>query len=229
MKKIYILHGWTYNKTKWLPLKASLEKKLKIQVELLDIPGLTGKIDKPWSIEDYVQWMYDKTKNSKGKVVLIGGSNGGRICLNFTLKYQDRVSHLFLIDSAGIYRDDILYVLKNFVFKIIAKIGKLFTHKERLKMFLYKLNRDNDYVLASDVMKKTLVSLISSDKKLDLTKIKAPTTIIWGENDKTTPLWMGKRMNTLIVHSRFFIIKNARHSPQFTNTKEVIDIISNTI
>ena len=202
--KVYILHGWTYNQDKWLPLKKILEEKTKYPVEILDIPGLTGQIDRSWTIDDYVDWLYQKVKKEK---------------------YPKLISHLFLIDSAGVYQSSLIYRSKNFIFKLIAKMGKIFIKSQRLKIILYKMNRTNDYVLASDIMKNTLVNLITSDKQLDITQVKVPTTIIWGENDSITPLWMGKQINQKINNSKLFIIKNAHHSPQFTNTEEVAKII----
>lgn len=222
--KVYILHGWTYNQDKWLPLKKILEEKTKYPVEILDIPGLTGQIDRSWTIDDYVDWLYQKVKKEK-YINLIGGSNGGRISMNFVIKYPKLISHLFLIDSAGVYQSSLIYRSKNFIFKLIAKMGKIFIKSQRLKIILYKMNRTNDYVLASDIMKNTLVNLITSDKQLDITQVKVPTTIIWGENDSITPLWMGKQINQKINNSKLFIIKNAHHSPQFTNTEEVAKII----
>jgi|SRR3989344_3052631 len=224
LMKVYILHGWTYNQDKWLPLKKILEEKTKYPVEILDIPGLTGQIDRSWTIDDYVDWLYQKVKKEK-YINLIGGSNGGRISMNFVIKYPKLISHLFLIDSAGVYQSSLIYRSKNFIFKLIAKMGKIFIKSQRLKIILYKMNRTNDYVLASDIMKNTLVNLITSDKQLDITQVKVPTTIIWGENDSITPLWMGKQINQKINNSKLFIIKNAHHSPQFTNTEEVAKII----
>ena len=224
LMKVYILHGWTYNQDKWLPLKKILEEKTKYPVEILDIPGLTGQIDRSWTIDDYVDWLYQKVQKEK-TINLIGGSNGGRISMNFVIKYPKLISHLFLIDSAGVYQSSLIYRSKNFIFKLIAKMGKIFIKSQRLKIILYKMNRTNDYVLASDIMKNTLVNLITSDKQLDITQVKVPTTIIWGENDSITPLWMGKQINQKINNSKLFIIKNAHHSPQFTNTEEVAKII----
>ena len=53
--KIFILHGWTYSTEKWNPL-IDLIKKNGFEVEMLNVPGLTEKIDKPWNINDYVEW-----------------------------------------------------------------------------------------------------------------------------------------------------------------------------
>jgi 2-hydroxy-6-oxonona-2,4-dienedioate hydrolase len=52
-----------------------------------------------------------------------------------------------------------------------------------------------------------------------MTKILAPTLIIWGSQDTVTPRWMGKKIAELIPHSSLSFIEDARHSPQFTHPR----------
>ena len=96
--KIIILHGWTYSFDKWNPFMSLLKSK-GLNPYLLPIPGLTDKINKPWNIDDYVKWFWGKIEKEE-KIILIGHSNGGRIALNFSIKYLEKVAKLILIDSA---------------------------------------------------------------------------------------------------------------------------------
>jgi len=220
---IYILHGWSYSKDKWLPF-LSLLKSRGLNPYLLSIPGLTSKIDKPWRIEDYNEWLFKQIVN-KEKIILIGHSNGGRIALNFAIKYGKRIKKLILIDSAGIYHSDILTRIKKAGFLLLAKAGKKIFPSKTAQKILYHLAGTKDYLLANQNTKKTMINLLESDKFLNPNKISVPTIIIWGENDKITPLSDGKLLNKLIKNSRFLIIPEARHSPQFTHPEKVADII----
>ena len=49
--------------------------------------------------------------------------------------------------------------------------------------------------------------------------------IIWGENDKITPLSDAKAISKQIKNSKLYVIDGARHAPQFTHTKEVVNKI----
>ena len=222
LNKVYILHGWTYSTDKWKPFVEFLKQK-GIDSTLLKIPGLTEKLDKAWKIEDYIEWLKNKVGN---KVILIGHSNGGRIALNFAIKYPDRLDCLILIDSAGIYHDDLAVKTKRYVFKGISKIAKKFTSSEKLRTLLYKVVGETDYKNANPLMRQTMVNLINSDKSLKLDKIIVKTLIVWGEKDQVTPLSDGRIMNRLIKDSKLYIVKEAKHSPQFTHPREVSDIIS---
>lgn len=226
LEKVFILHGWTYSTEKWEPFLTALKEK-GVDAELLKIPGLTEKLESVWDINNYVDWLNRKIGNNK--VILIGHSNGGRIILAFAIKYPDKIKRIILIDSAGIYHNDFPIKLKRFVFKAASKIGRKITKSETLRKFLYKLSRESDYEKASPEVRQTMVNLITFDIRDLLSKIKIPTLIIWGRNDKTTPLSDGKIMHQLISNSKLEIIENAKHSPQFTHPNEVIKIIYDNI
>jgi pimeloyl-ACP methyl ester carboxylesterase len=224
MKKIIILHGWTKTIDKWKPFTEELSK-MGISVNLLKIPGLTEKLDKVWDLSDYVKWLKNIVSKETDKVVLIGHSNGGRIALAFTNQYPEKVEKLILIDSAGIYHNELPHRIKLFIFKFIAKIGKKITTSRALEDLLYKLAREGDYKKSSPITKQTMINLLNSNKDLNIYQVKTPTLIIWGREDKITPLSDGILMNNLIENSKLKIIENARHSPMFTNTQEVARII----
>lgn len=223
LKKIYILHGWTYSSDKWQPL-IDFVKESGLNPILLKIPGLTQESDKVWDLESYIEWLKKETKG-EDNFILLGHSNGGRITLAFSEKYPQKVNHLILIDSAGIYHDELPIRLKRTVFKSLAKIGKKLTKSEVMKSLLYRVVRESDYKNASPQMRQTLVNLLEADKNLKLDKIETPTTIIWGENDKTTPLSDGKLMAEKIRNSKLYVIDGAKHSPQYTHPQEVAEKI----
>ena len=226
MNKAFILHGWTYSTEKWKPF-VNLLKQKSVNSTILKIPGLTEKLDKVWKIDDYVEWLRQKIESQKfnNRVVLIGHSNGGRIGLNFAIKYPQNIAQLILIDSAGVYHDDLPIRFKRYMFESISKIGKKLSSSEKLKELLYNVIGETDYKNANPDMRQTMINLLSSDKMLNFAKINSPTLIIWGEKDKITPLKDGKLIHGLIKNSKLYIVKGAKHSPQFTNAEEVADTI----
>ena len=228
MKKIIILHGWTKNLDKWNELIGALEKE-GVNIDLLKIPGLTGSLEKVWKLVDYVNWLKNIVDKEKREVILTGHSNGGRIALAFTNLFPEKVEKLILIDSAGIYHNELPLKIKRAVFKTIAKIGKKLTSSKFLENLLYKIARESDYKNADDNVKQTMINLVSTDLKPILSQIQTPTLIIWGREDKITPLSDGKLMHELIKDSKLQIIKDAHHSPQFTHPLVVADTIINNL
>jgi pimeloyl-ACP methyl ester carboxylesterase len=225
MKKIYILHGWSYSTEKWQPFLALLKKK-GFDTVMLNIPGLTAPLDKVWDVVDYVEWLKKMLEKEKGKVILVGHSNGGRIALAFTSNYPEKVDRLILLDSAGIYHNELPIRIKRLLFGFLSKAGKRVTRSPKLRKVYYKLVREHDYERANPALRKTMQNLITNNILPFLSEIQTPTTIIWGENDTVTPVSDGKIMQNELKNATLHIIKNARHSPQFTHVKEVVDIIA---
>jgi len=224
----FIVHGWTYSIDKYKKISRLLNLN-GLKNTILKVPGLTLKIDKSWDLNDYILWLNKTIGKKKDRVVLIGHSNGGRIAAAYAASYPQKLDHLILIDSAGILHDELHVKLRLLFFSTLAKLGKNVSSSAMLKNLLYKMTGENDYNNATHHTKKTMTNLIKTDLSFSLNKITTPTLIIWGEHDKVTPLNDGKIMHKLIKNSKFHIVKGARHSPHFTHTEEVADIILNQI
>jgi pimeloyl-ACP methyl ester carboxylesterase len=224
IRKIFILHGWTYSTEKWEPFVELLKNK-NFDPVLLKIPGLTTELTKVWTLDDYVEWLKDVVDHEKEKVVLLGHSNGGRISLAFSLKYPEKVAKIFLVDSAGIYHNELQLRVKRLFFGTIAKMGKNIKDVKAVRKIFYRLVRERDYEKANPLLRQTMKNLINSDLTPVLEQIAIPTIIIWGGLDKITPAKDGELMHEKIKQSTFHIIKDGRHSPQFTHAEEVAKIV----
>jgi pimeloyl-ACP methyl ester carboxylesterase len=78
-------------------------------------------------------------------------------------------------------------------------------------------------------MKQTMRNMLNADKNIDFSKISVPTTIIWGREDKITPLKDGQTLNTKIVGSKLCVVEDARHSPFYNHAEEVAKLIANEV
>lgn len=228
MKNIYLLHGWTYSLDKWQPF-IELLKKENINPIQLKIPGLTAPLTQPWSIANYIKWLNKQISNQKEKIILLGHSNGGRLALNFAQKYPQKISHLILIDSGGIYDNSFFIKFKRRFFKTLSSVGKKFTDSGLLNKILYKIIGESDYNLASPVMRQTMINLLKSDETLSLIQIRIPVTIIWGKHDAITPLSHAHKLHSLLSNSELHIIDGARHAPFFSHSRETTTIIMDDI
>lgn len=225
IKQIVILHGWTHTLDKWIDFTKLLQTE-GFTPDLLTIPGLTEESHEVWTLDKYVDWLHHKLFQP---VILLGHSNGGRIAIAFTAKYPELVSRLILIDSAGISHSELPLRMKRWVFGSMAKIGKRFTGSETLRKVLYLLAGEEDYQTASPSLRQTMVNMLEEDLTSSLKKIAVPTVLIWGKEDKLTPVSDGVAMSELITKSKLEIIPNARHAPFFTHPEEVITFIKNGI
>lgn len=203
--KLYLIHGWTYDLSPW-QVTVELLTKSGIEVQLLRVPGLTDPSKKVWKIKDYVEWADTELPDG---VVALGHSNGGRILLNLAVKQPDKLRHLILLNSAGIYESS----RKRDVLQYLAKTFGFLKKNRLLRRIFHKLTGASDYEHAPPNMKKTLTNMLESDQKLDLTKIQTPTTILWGENDQITPVRHAKIIKAKISQSTLKIHPGWGHAP----------------
>ncbi len=220
--KLFILHGWTYQTATWDALRSELRNR-GIEHEFLLMPGLTDGTNATWTLDDYVEWL--KGKVGTEKVILYGHSHGGRVSLAFASKYPHLVQRLILEDSAGIPPRGKRWLKREF-FKKLSYLTHPILTNEKLRRFIYRAIRENDYGRATPEMRKTLANLVSVDLTPQLENIVCPTLIIWGAGDKTTPIIDGLLMHERIRGSRLHVIPDARHSPHITHPKEVAELVT---
>jgi pimeloyl-ACP methyl ester carboxylesterase len=231
-KAIIILHGWQSQTKKWNKLKTVLQKQY--QVFLPDLPGFgKNQIHKPYFLKDYANWLkkYINSHNLKSPII-IGHSFGGRIAISYAAKYKN-INKLILINSAGIKPKLSFKKASGFV---LAKVGKFLFKmpvltflQNKAKTLLYRVLREKDYYQAKPILKQTMVNVIKKDLKTILPKIRTPTLILWGANDKITPLRDGNLIMKKIRNSKLIVFKNASHSLPFTHAapvgREILDFI----
>lgn len=222
-KKLYIIHGWAYSIEPWNSVVEKL-KESGIDVKQLRVPGLTVKNDKIWTIDDYVDWLQKELVGVERPIIL-GHSNGGRIALNYAVKYPKSLSHLILLNSAGMYDNSAKVSLKRRLLRILSKILGPIKYIPFARKVVYKLIGASDYNAAPTNMKKTLSNMINSDRTLSLTKVEVDTTIIWGLKDETTPIEQGRKMKQLIPNSTLIEFADWQHSPYKTHPTELANVI----
>lgn len=218
-KTLYIIHGWTYTVEPWNRTIKILNDKYQIKVKMLHVPGLTDPSKKVWTIDEYVKWADSLLPED---AIVLGHSNGGRILLNLLSRQPDRVSHLILLDAAGVYepskKRDILRKLS----QILAPLRRV----KILRKIIHKMIGAGDYDKAPENMKKTLTNMLDSDRNLDISKVKVKTDILWGEMDKITPPRQAKKMHQLIKKSRLKLFPNWTHAPYIVDPEGLAKTIS---
>jgi pimeloyl-ACP methyl ester carboxylesterase len=225
---LYILHGWSVHRNnagKWEKIRSHLTN-VGIETEFLDLPGFSKPLEKEWSLDEYVNWLGESLPQKP--VVLLGHSFGGQIATRFAAQHPEHVEKLILIASSGIVDRSFKAQAKRKIFYILAQIGKVFSFIPFARKFLYLLAGERDYYQAAPLLRKTMANVLADEIIADLPKIKAPTLLIWGENDTATPL-RNTAVFLKIKNSSLTTIPDARHSPQFTHPEKVVSAIQKFI
>ena len=212
-KTILILHGWNSSRKSWAQVESLLSKD-GCKVVIPDMPGFgeTPPPPRPWTSDDYLNWVLEFTKNLKLKtpLVLVGHSFGGGLAMKLAIANPELVEKLILVASARIKHKQTLY--KKLV-GILAKTGKVFSRITIIKKLFYKfVVRETDYLRTSGVMRDTFRNIINEDLTSQIGKIEKPTFIVWGSRDKATPVSDAYVINQKIKGSRLEIIKGCGHA-----------------
>ena len=195
-KPVLLLHGWGLSEKAMNTLARFLTARGK-SVIAPDLPGFGKSFIPPESADIYfyadaVEQLL-VSENCIGCDV-IAHSFGARIAL--ILASKGLVRRLMIVDGAGI------------------KPKK--TLKKRLKEWQYKIYRamglpvekfgSDDYRALSNHMKKVFVRIVNEDLAYLLPHIKSETLIVWGKDDRETPLYMARRLKEGITGSEIVLL-----------------------
>lgn len=172
-------------------------------------PDLTGfgknaDMPYPYSLDDYIdevnEYMYAKGLK---KPSVIAHSFGARIAIKAASVNEDLFSKLVLTGAAGLKPK---LTFKKAVKRTVYSALKKFVPKEKLSRLF-----SADYNALNAVMKESFKKIVSEHLDDRLKYINNPTLLVFGEQDKETPLYMAKRLNAGIKESRLLVIHSAGH------------------
>ena len=230
---VILLHGWLCSLETMKPIANVLQN---FKVYNVDLPGF-GKSDmpaKPFNTEDFGNFLDGFIKELKiENPILIGHSNGGRTILNYAGRNLGEPKKIILIDSAGIKpKRKPSYYIKVYTFKALKKFLGIFPDVEMFnnirERVLGKFG-SSDYKNSPEILRKTMSIIINEDQTEILKNIKAPTLLLWGENDEDTPIQDGKIMEEKIQNASLIEIKNAGHFSYLDSYNQCMKIIKEFI
>lgn len=201
---VIIMHGWGCT----LDTVASIENifRGKMRVINVDLPG-HGKSTEPpavWGVEDFTVMMEDFIGILGIKQPsLVGHSFGGRISI--LLSSRNDVDKVLLVDAAGIKpKRSFNYYRKVYTFKAMKHLMMLLLGKEKGMEAVERMRSkkgSDDYRNSSPRMRAIMSRCVNEDLKRVMPEIKAPTLLVWGEDDTATPLADAITMKRLIPNA----------------------------
>jgi len=160
---------------------------------------------------------------------LMGNSLGGHVALVHILKNPERIKSLILTGSSGLFengmgdtypkRGDKEYIRNKTALTFYDP--KLAT--EDLVNEVFEITNNRLKVIKIIALAK---SAIRNNLGEELSQVKQPTCLIWGNNDTITPPFVGKEFHRLIPNSELHFIDKCGHAPMMEVPEEFNRILA---
>jgi pimeloyl-ACP methyl ester carboxylesterase len=215
---VVLVHGLGGRADDWINLMPYLTRS-GCRVYLPDLPGY-GQSEQPagfsYSVTDQASIVVGFLDSLGLKQVVLGGwSMGGWIVQRVAVSYPERVGKLLLFDSAGIYAkpdwNTALFTPSDAI-ELAQLDALLMPHPPDVPGFIA-----NDIVRVSEknawVVHRALDSMLTGRETTDrlLPRLNTPVLIVWGAEDRITPLTQGKMIHSLIPKSQLEVIDGCGH------------------
>jgi len=235
---LIFIHGLAGCMDNWIPNLSYFSPKFRTVA--LDLPGfgLSEKKDFNYTINFFAETVFELLEKLKiKKPVLIGNSMGGQIVLNFALNYPQTPAGLVLVDPSGVQKFSPLLKL---LAKMLSQINiynlplsqvvlkrlilRLFYSENSYVHLLYEnalqRSQDEDFPFLVRTTLRCIHSLVADTPLEKIQNIKTPTLILWGENDKATPVSGAYFCKNFIKNSQLVIFPECGHLPQLEKEEE---------
>lgn len=208
---LVLLHGYGESLLAWRLLLDRFTRHYRVVA--LDLPGfgLSDKPDTTYDYPAYARWLGDfLTRHTRGPVVVVGHSMGGQIAAGLALDHPDRVVATVLIDPAGAGINALLTDTGGIASPATQWVvsAMAFVLPVRDSAWLADPPDARDYQPSADTGaarsgRRVLEQFDFAALRDRFRDLKQPVLLIWGEQDPTIPLTIGRRIAEQLPCRRF--------------------------
>ncbi len=161
-------------------------------------------------------------------VHLMGNSLGGHVALMHILRHPERIRSLTLTGSSGLFENGMGDTYpKRGDYEYIRKKTELtfYDPKMATKELVDELYETVNVRLKAIKIIALAKSAIRNNLGEEVSQIKQPTLLVWGNNDNITPPFVGREFNRLIPNSELHFIDRCGHAPMMERPEEFNGIL----
>jgi pimeloyl-ACP methyl ester carboxylesterase len=212
---LLVLHG-NGGSPRFLPAMRALSEKFDVIIP--EAPGFGGSEAPPWleTVSDLANFYLDfLEKFDLHDVHLVGLTLGGWIAADIAVRDASRLASLTLMDAPGIAVPGIEH--RDAIDAVQTVRDTYFDPKLADDALARAFNPANDAIRRANesIVEKIAGRYRNHDPLLQrwLHRIRFPTLILWGENDRILPLAYGEAWHKAIAGSRLVALPRCGHLP----------------
>ena len=242
---VILIHGGGASVEHWWYNITALAKSHRVYAVDMIGSGRSDKTSISYSLTDQAQFIKDFMDTCNIRCAkLVGHSMGGGVALQFALMFPEKVEKLVLVNSFGLgKRIDGLSRLGTL--PLVDKLSRMF-RPNRASVALFVKPIVYDPTVISDEWFEKIYQLAALPGALSalirlsrtnlnvfgvrsevfcpiihqLSKITAPTLVVWGQQDRVLPVAHAYVAAQGIANARLHIFERCGHCPQIEHTEE---------
>lgn len=233
---VVLVHGLGSRKEDWTPVLQPLAQKFRLLVPDQIGFGKSEKLLLDYSVQTYVDFLDEFLRQLKvEKASLVGESLGGWISALYAVELGEGahltpVEKLVLVDAAGLKQDapipnlnpSSLATMRGVMEAVFYDTSWLNDEALR-RIFTDKLSVHDGYTVRSFLGNPMIAAERVDDR---LAKIKTPTLVVWGKQDKLIPIAMGERYAAGITGAKLVSFDKCGHVPGTEKTEEFLTAVT---
>lgn len=212
---LILLHGLSGSSRWWAQNTPFLTRHFRVYV--IDLIGFGQSRGQPFTLHEaagvVMQWMGEL---GLARASIVGHSMGGFIAADLAARFPESVARLVLVASAGI----------PFGRTTLQNAWGLFRALRYMPLNFFPILITDALRAGPATIVGALRQIFASDLSADLSRIRAPTLIIWGEYDSVIPLLIGEKLGQLLSHAAFVVIEGAGHNPMWDRPEQFNRVVT---
>jgi 2-hydroxy-6-oxonona-2,4-dienedioate hydrolase len=159
---------------------------------------------------------------------LLGNSLGGHVALMYVLRHPELIKSLILTGSSGLFENGMGDTYpKRGDYEYIRKKTELtfYDPKMATKELVDELYETVNIRIKAVKIIALAKNAIRNNLGEEVSQIKQPTLLIWGNNDNITPTFVGQEFHKLIPNSELHFIDKCGHAPMMERPEEFNTIL----
>lgn len=216
---VVFLHGLFGSPDNWRPILEALADEYYCLAPQLPIDPRPHRRPQDFrsihQLTDFVASFWEEV--GLGRAVLCGNSLGGQVAIDFCRRYPERAERLVLTGSAGLFE-------RNLSGGKLPKVTREFIREKAREIFydpdpivtdekvadVQRMLSDRQYVR---FLLRVAKATRNYNVRADLSKLRLPTLVLWGQDDRITPPSVAREFYEHLPHARLVFLERCGHSP----------------
>ena len=229
-----LVHGLGTSSSTWVRMLTHLNDSHRMVA--LDLPGFGFSTANPvrgfCTLSEHIEALSELIAEvTKSPIILMGQSFGGWVCCRYAARFPERVEHLVLVDTAGVYYPGVENLRDLFTLTSVKDTRRLLNTLWHCYPWYFKPFAGSIYrELGARKMNELVASIEANDFLAeDLARLTMPVSIIWGKQDKVIPLKSVEVLKKFIPHSTVHLIDQCGHVPQLECPEKLTGILNRVL